>query len=333
MGTPPRKFGTTLSPLIPPEFEEETRLVRERVMLGELVTNFETVRLRKDGSRIIVSMTLSIIRDPEGRIVGLASTARDVTTQKALEAQLNRAQRLESLATLAAGVAHQFNNINAAISGYLQMLQSEKDLPPRPASYVEAAYAGVQKAVNITDRLLVLTEPGSASESLRLDVLARSVLPLHEKRVENEKVRLVLDLAETPPVMAEGSRLRFVLASLIGNALDSLLDRPERMLAVRTGSAENAAYFEVKDSGCGIPAEDLSRIFSPFFSAKGEWAPTGSPQARLKGVGLSLAICSRFISECGGRIDVESVPQQGTTFRVWFPAVTVMPSSQKSPLM
>ncbi|MGO9309926.1 MAG: PAS domain S-box protein [Spirochaetia bacterium] len=322
-------LGATLSPLIPSEYEEETRIVRERVMRGEQVTNFETTRLRKDGSRITVSMTLSAIRDSEGKIVGMASTARDVTAQKAFEAQINRAQRLESLATLAGGVAHQFNNINAAISGCLQMLQSEKELSPEAASYVKAASAGVQKAVNITDRLLVLTEPGGASESLRLDVLARTVLSLHEKRIEEEKVRLVLDLAGCPLVVGSEKSLKFVLASLIGNALDSLLDRPERMLAVRTGSRENAAYCEVGDSGCGIPTEALPRIFSPFFSAKGEWAPTGSPQARLKGVGLSLAICSRFVSECGGRIDVESVPQQGSTFRVWFPAATSTPTETK----
>src|SRR5271157_1716790 len=197
-------------------------------MRGQQVTSFETARLRKDGSRITVSMTISPICDPEGRIVGLGSTARDVTARKALEAQINRAQRLESLVTLAGGLAHQFNNINAAISGYLQMLQSENELPARLASYVEAAYAGVQKAVNITDRLLVLTEPGGSAEPLRLDVLARTVLPLHEKRIEEERVRLVLDLAEGPLVVGSEVFLKFVLASLISNALDSLLDRPER---------------------------------------------------------------------------------------------------------
>src|SRR5208337_3224864 len=87
-------IGTPLSPLIPPGYEEETRSVRERVMRGQQVTSFETARLRKDGSRITVSMTISPICDPEGRIVGLGSTARDVTARKALEAQINRAQRL-----------------------------------------------------------------------------------------------------------------------------------------------------------------------------------------------------------------------------------------------
>src|SRR5208337_3797042 len=140
-------IGTTISLLIPPEEQEETQIMRERAMRGEQVSNFETTRLRKDRVRISVSMSLSAIRDHDGMIVGMASTARDVTEQKAIQAQLNRAQRLEGLATLARGVAHQFNNINTVVKGYLDVLRTEKSLPDRLGSYVRAASASVQKAV------------------------------------------------------------------------------------------------------------------------------------------------------------------------------------------
>jgi two-component system sensor histidine kinase/response regulator len=313
-------IGRSTSIFIPSELEGEARLMRERMMRGEQITHFETTRLRKDGSRILVSLTLSAIRDAGGTIVGMASVARDITAEKALQAQLSRAQRLESLATLAGGIAHQFNNINTVINGYLQLIRSEQGLPARLAAFVEAASEGVQKAVDITDRLLVLTEPASASSgAVRLDLLAQSLLPRYERRIAEEKVRIALDLAGAPPVKADEVRLRFVLSSLIGNALDSLLDRPERSVSVRTGTTEDSAYFEVEDSGCGIPEEDLARIFSPFFSAKGEWAPKGSAQARLKGVGLSLAISSTMVSEYGGRIDVQSTKGTGSTFTVVLP--------------
>jgi PAS domain S-box-containing protein len=313
-------IGNPISPLIPPEYEDETRLIRERVMRGEQNVRFETARLRKDGSRIAVSMTLSAICDAGGRIVGLASTARDVTAQKALEAQLNRAQRLESLATLAGGIAHQFNNINTALKGYLELIKSEKALPARLASYVAAADAGVQRAVDITDRLLALTEPaGGPSNSLRLDLFAQNVLALLAKRIEKEKVHLVLNLAEAPPVRGDESRLKFVLSSIIVNALDSLLDRPVRTVNVRTGSTKDSVFFEVEDSGCGIPEKDLPRIFSPFFTMKGEWAPPGSPQAKLRGVGLSLAISNTTVTEYGGRIEVRSTEGAGSMFRVVLP--------------
>ena len=318
-------IGSATSALIPPELEEEARRMRERLMRGEQITHFETTRLRKDGSKAVVSLTLAAMRDADDTFVGMASIARDITAQKALQAQLNRAQRLESLATLAGGVAHQFNNINAIVRGYLEMMQSERELPARIAAYVEAACAGVQRAVDITDRLLALTEPAGPSRTLRLDVLVRALLPLHEKRMEKEEVRLALDLAETPMVQGDEVRIRFVFSSLIVNALDSLLDRPVRMVSVRTGCAKDACYFEVADTGCGIPEEDLPRIFSPFFSAKGEWAPPGSPQARLKGVGLSLAISSSTVSEYGGSIDVKSTKGTGSTFRVLLPLAGLNP--------
>jgi PAS domain S-box-containing protein len=312
-------IGTPTSRMIPPDLADEARMMREKVLRGEQIANYETIRVRKDGSRIIVALTLAGIRDPEGRIVGMASVARDITAEKELQAQINRAQRLESLATLARGVAHQFNNINTVVGGYLTVLQSDARLPASLTPHVAAAFAGVRKAVDITDRLLALTEPGGVTNGFRLDVLARTLLPLHEKRIGEEKVSLVLDLSETPPVMGDEVRMRFVLSGLIGNALDSLLDRPQRMVSLRTGSTEKAAWFEVEDSGCGIPAEDLPRVFTPFFSAKGEWAAAGSPQARLKGVGLSLAISNSTVSGYGGRIEVRSTKGAGSTFRVVMP--------------
>jgi PAS domain S-box-containing protein len=316
-------IGKPSSLFMPPELEDEALQLRGKVNRGEHIESFETQRKRKDGTLMHVSLTLSPIRNADGEIVGTASIARDITEQKALQARIMRAQRLESLGTLAGGIAHQFNNINTVVGGYLELARGEKRLPARLASYVEAAYAGLQKAVAITDRLLGLTEPGGSSNALRLDVLARTLLSLHEKRIEEEKVRLVLNLAETPPVEGNEVRLRFVLSSLISNALDSLLDRPVRMMSLRTGSTKDAAYIEVEDSGCGIPEEDLPRIFSPFFSAKGEWAPPGSPQARLKGVGLSLAISGMMVSEYGGRIDVQSTKGAGSTFKVLMPLAGV----------
>jgi signal transduction histidine kinase len=164
----------------------------------------------------------------------------------------------------------------------------------------------VQRSVDITDRLLLLTEPGGNSRALRLDVLVRDVLALHRGRFEEDAVRLVLDLAETPPVEGDEVRLRFVLSSLIDNALDSMVDRPERTLRVSTGRTEEFSHCTIEDSGCGVSERNLARIFSPFFSEKGEWAPPGSPQARLRGVGLSLAISNMAVSECGGRIEARS---------------------------
>ena len=313
-------IGAEISRLVPPDLEDETRNLGDRLKRGEKISHFETIRLRKDGSRVSISLSLSPIRDKKGKIVGTAAVGGDITEQKANQARINRAQRLEGLATLATGIAHKFNNINTVVGSYLQLIRSGAGISSRLVSYAEAALGAVQKAVEITDRLLVLTDsPGTALEAVRFDALTRTLLPLYEQRVQQSGALLASELKETPPIRSDGSRLKFVVSSIINNALDSLLDRPVRAISVRTGRARDFAYFEVEDSGCGIPEADLPKVFSPFFSAKGEWAPSGSPQAKLGGTGLSLAICNSIVSEYGGSIEVNSTLGSGSTFRVVMP--------------
>ena len=313
-------IGRPTSLFIPPDLENETLSIRERINQGESIDHFETLRRRKDGTLVDVSLTFSPIWDAGGKLIGHASIARDITEQKKIQAQLMRVQRLESLGTLAGGIGHQFNNINAVISGYLEILAMEENLPERARTYLHAAQQGVQRAAEITDRLLVLAGSSQARrENIRLDELARSRVALLDKQFETEGISVRLDLRETVPIEAVSSQLRFMLTSLLTNALHSLIERPLRVVTVRTGSVSGFAFLEVSDTGCGIAPENLTRIFTPFFTTKGEFATAGSTQAKVKGVGLSLAVCQAIVSEYGGRIDVESAPGTGSTFRVRFP--------------
>jgi PAS domain S-box-containing protein len=312
--------GRPISLLVPPGLENEARSLGESVGRGEHVEQVETVRRRKDGTQISVSLTLSPVRNAEGRLVGYAGIARDITEQRKIAAQLARVQKLESLSTLAGGVAHQFNNINTVIQGNLELLAMGGNLPENAMAYLRAAQQGIKRAAAITDRLLALVDSSTTRrEGIRLDELAGSRVALLHKQFEAEGVSVRLDLRETVPVAAVSNQLEFVLTSLLTNALHSCAERLERIVAVRTGSVPGIAFVEVSDTGCGISSVDLPRVFDPFFTTKGEFAAAGSAQAKVKGVGLSLAVCQAIVSEYGGRIDVESQPGTGSTFRVQFP--------------
>jgi PAS domain S-box-containing protein len=316
-------IGRPTSLMIPAELEEETRQIRDAVGRGERIEHFETVRRRKDGALIDVSLTLSLIRDSAGRPVGYASVARDITARKAFQAQLMRAQRLESLATLTGGIAHQFNNINTIIMGYLNLLQLEGNLRGTQALYIEEAYKGIQRAVEITDHLLVLAgAPTENRQAVSMAEAVRPLLPRFEARCAAGKVTLRVDLDESAMVHVAVSRLAYIAGSLITNALDAMIDSPVRLLTVRSAHDPRSVSLEVTDTGCGIAADDLSRIFTPFFSTKGEWAAADSPQAGLKGVGLSLAVCHATASDYDGRIEVRSARGAGTTFRLVLPRWT-----------
>jgi PAS domain S-box-containing protein len=294
----------------------------ENVRMGQEVQHFETTGRKKSGASVSISFALSPIREQSGKIVGIAVIAREMTEEKAIQARLIQALRLESLGTLAGGIAHQFNNINTIIKGNLDALMDSSGSSAAARSFGREALKGVDRLVDITERLQGLTvssEPGG--ETCCLNQLARSLLHLFEKRFEEMGVAVVLELQETPPVLIHRSRAGFVLTSLLGNSLDAMLDRSVRTLTIRTGNGPQSAFLEVRDTGCGIPREDIPRLFTPFFTMKGEWAPSDSSQAKVKGVGLSLAVCRSTVSESGGRIEVDSEPGVGATFRVWLPTV------------
>jgi len=313
--------GRPVSLLMPKEIREDARILWDDVKRGQIIQPFETMGRRKDGRLIPVSHSLSPITDRSGKVVGIAVIARDITEQKALQAQIIQAQRLESLGTLAGGIAHQFNNINAIIKGYLDILLESRDISPSSRSYGLEALKGVNRLVDITNRLQGLTVASLSDEATcRINEITRSLMPLFEKRFEETKARVVLELQETPAVRAHRSRVGFIVTCLLTNSLDALLDRAVRVVTIRTGTGPHAAYLEVEDTGCGIPPENIPRLFTPFFTTKGEWAPVHSAQAGAKGVGLSLSVCHSTVAEYGGRIEVESEPGTGSTFRVWLPA-------------
>jgi PAS domain S-box-containing protein len=313
-------IGGPVSVLLPLDFQETLRAIRGKIYDGESVENVDTVFKAKDGKPINVLLTASPIRDANGAIIGTATVSRDVSAQKALQAQIIRAQRLESLATLAGGIAHQFNNINTVVKGYLDLLLSEKGLPDTARSYAMDMLASVDRAVDITERLQGLTRSAPTSaDRVHLADLLRSFLPVLEKQFEAQGATLDVELAANPVVTANPSLLHFVVTSMLTNALHALLDRPRRVASMRSLYMSGFAMLEVTDTGCGIPAENLPRIFTPFFTTKGEWAEAGSAQVRVKGVGLSLAVCQSTVAEYGGWIEVESEPGVGSRFRVYLP--------------
>ena len=315
-----RVIGRSIGLLVPPECAEERRRITDRVRGGETVAHFESIRLREGGARINVSIGFFPIRDAQGAITGLASISRDITEQKKLQARIERAQRLESVVTMAAGIAHQFNNINAVVKGYIDAALQSGELPETIVAYLREALKGVQRMVDVTERVRGLVpSPHSVLERIHVEIVARAILPLFKKPIEEQGVTLRLELLDTAAVRIDPSRFGFIVMSLITNALHAVMEQPVRIVTLRSGADSASVFLEVEDTGCGIPPEGMARLFEPFFTTKGEWAPEGSPQANVKGVGLSLAVCQSTVAECGGKIEVQSEPGKGSRFRVVLP--------------
>jgi PAS domain S-box-containing protein len=284
---------------------------------GQLVT--------RSGRERSIAQTAAPIRTPDDDVVGIVVAFRDVTEQRRMEAQLRLADRMVSMGTLAAGVAHEINNPLAALVGNLDALAAELSGGQRARVPVGSdAGAGIaellQDAREAAERVRLIVQDlklfSRAEEDRREIVVVPRVLESSVRLTWNEvrhRARLIKEFQPTPTVQANEARLGQVFVNLIVNAAHAIPEgRAENNeIRLRTGTdPDGKAIVEVHDTGIGIPPDVLPRIFDPFFTTKA----VGS------GTGLGLAICQRIVTELGGRISAESVAGKGTTFRVVLPA-------------
>jgi PAS domain S-box-containing protein len=259
------------------------------------------------------------VRADDGTVESILVIATDITERKKaeeerrrLEAQVQHAQRLESLGVLASGIAHDFNNLLTGILGSAS-LAAMKVPPDSPAAeQLSRVLAAAGKAAELTNKMLAY---GSKGEFFPvpsdLNQLIQGVLPLVRTSVgKTASIQLAL-APNLPAIEADGRQLQQVVVNLLTNAAEALA----REIVVRTGamtggdlSAGPSVFLEVKDDGTGMDEETRMRLFDPFFSTK------------LNGRGLGLAAVAGIVSAHGGKIRVESVRNRGTSFTVLFPA-------------
>ncbi len=305
---------------------EDQQLLRnsmiETVKTGASAT-VEVRMVRRDG-KIVVIEGKAVLLDYDGEPTHVV-LANDITERRALFTRMAVADRMLSVGTLAAGVAHEINNPLAYISANLQILASE--LPkllygegtPRFAhdeleSVLADAQEGAHRVSAIVRDMRTLARPEDSATG-PVDVVG--VLVSSIKMTHNEirhRARLVQTFAEVPLINANASRLGQVFLNLLVNAAHAIEDGhvEANEVGIRVYADEGRVYVEISDTGSGIPANVLPRIFDPFFTTK----PAGV------GVGLGLSICDRIIESFGGAITVTSRLGFGSTFRVSLPTTT-----------
>ncbi len=301
---------------------------RERIESGAIEPSFEGALRLRDGEIVHIEGSSAIVALPSGPAV--VSVLRDVTARKrfeqeraALEEQLRQAQKLESVGRLAGGIAHDFNNLLTIINGYSDLLASQM-APDDPFldAIKEISKAG-QRASALTRRLLGFTRKQPEHlQSLDLNRVVRDTIPLLARLV-GEDIELVIQLHPQPvAVSADVVQLEQILMNLAVNSRDAMPKGGR--LRIETGIAEwsegdsarhsappgSYAVLSVTDDGEGMTEETRQRIFEPFFTTK----------APEKGTGLGLSIVHRIVAQSQGRIEVQSAPGQGATFRIYLPS-------------
>ena len=281
--------------------------------------------LRADGAELWAAIALSTLDDDAGEHAGVLAMVTDVTDQRRFQEQLMVSDRMMSVGTLAAGVAHEINNPLAAILGNLHLALEALADP------VLASASGI---VDLRDELAdSLEAAGRVRDIVRdLNIFSRTqeaaATPVDVAKVVESSVRLawneirhranlVRDFAHVPQVVANEARLGQVFLNLVMNAVQAIPDGNVDQHEIRIGIREDGArvVVAIRDSGAGMTPEVQRRLFTPFFTTK----PVGV------GTGLGLAICHRIVSSLGGEIQVDSAPGKGTEVRVLLPAAETEP--------
>jgi PAS domain S-box-containing protein len=308
--------GAAVADLVTPEYRDRfTDLTRRVAAGGDGHLEFEMVGLK--GTRRWLETHAAPLRDASGRVTAVLGITRDVSQQKALAAELQQAQKLESVGLLAGGVAHDFNNMLGVIQGQIEL--AREDLPPgSPAiERLDQALDAARRSAGLTRQLLAFARREPSSPKV-IDVNARL------DAVVGMLARLIgegVDVEWRPgqgvwPVRFDPGQLDQVVANLVINARDAMQGRGTLTIRTRNvpgarlaGATVDAVELAIADTGSGMDEATRARIFEPFFTTK--------PQGQ--GTGLGLATVYGVVRQHGGVVEVDSEPGAGATFRVLLP--------------
>jgi len=319
--------GKPVSILLPPDRPDEVHDILERLQRGEKIEHFDTVHLAKDGHSLNVSLTISPIREPSGRIIGAASIARDITGAKLAEQSMQNSAKLaeqsmrnsEKLAVagrIAATVAHEINNPLQAVTNTLYVLAESPRLDNSARQFLTIAQEELAKVRQVTTLTLGLHRgDGECPQPVKVPELIDNALLLCGRKLRALGIAVETRYDADVPVNAFPVELRQVFLNLIFNAADAL-EKSGGKLCIHvfesldwTNLTERGLHISISDNGCGIPAEKRAHIFEPFYTTKGS-----------KGTGIGLSGSLGIVKKYGGTMRFRSVVKQGrsgTTFSIF----------------
>jgi two-component system, NtrC family, sensor kinase len=276
-----------------------------------LTARHRAERRHETPAQLLITATVVPLQDPDSDVVaGAILLIEDITDRARLEEQLQISEKMASIGLLAAGVAHEVNTPLTGISSFTQMLLEGADPADPKTVLLEKIERQTFRAAKIVNGLLNLSRQGRENEPGKVDLNAviTDVFALLEHQFEVGRIKIRRELAASPvPVVGIEHQLQQVFLNLFLNARDAMPSGG--WLLVSTRVEEDRVVAEIADTGSGIPAEHLARIYDPFFTTK----------AIGQGTGLGLAISYGIVREHDGEIHCDSTIGQGTRFTLSLP--------------
>src|SRR6476620_2218172 len=316
-------IGKSILIIIPPDRHDEELGILECIRRGEHVKSYETVRMRKDGSLLDISLTVSPLKDAAGRIIGASKIARDITERKRAEEalrdmqmQLAHANRVARLGQLTASITHEVNQPITAAVTYALAAQRWLSAESPNVHEVDDALSLIVKEGNrageVVGRIRALIKKAPArKDAVAINDAILEVIALTRSEAASNSVSVRTQLAEgLPRVQGDRVQLQQVLLNLIINAIDAMRDvgEEERELLISSRDEPDGVSVEVRDSGPDFAPKTLEHVLAAFYTTK------------PGGLGMGLSICRSIIEAHHGRLWASGSTSRGAVFQFTLPA-------------
>jgi two-component system sensor histidine kinase PilS (NtrC family) len=298
-----------------PRLEPDSATVSDAA--GAAMNRWEETFETPDGQVRVLGMSRSPLVDSGGASRGAVVVFQDLTPMRSLEQQIRRSEKFAAIGKMAAGIAHEIRNPLTSISGSIQMLKRGANLDKTDSRLMEIVLREVERLnALITDFLRFARPAPPQLERTHIGALMSEVIEvfryMQSQGEGGPRYDVDLMVGDSVIVQADPRQLKQVIWNLLNNAVDAMpaggLIQMQAVVTGKSGADDDGVELRLSDTGVGITAENLSRVFDPFFSTK----PRGS--------GLGLALVHRIVEEHGGTIHVESEPGKGTTMIIRLPA-------------
>jgi PAS domain S-box-containing protein len=313
-------IGSSVARLAPPERRDEVEQNRKTLNGGGHVASYQTERMRKDGTRWPVLLSVSSLRNARGEIVGTSAIARDISAEKKSQEAVRRSEKLATAGRLAASIAHEINNPLEAIVNLLYLARHDSS---HAAEYLTLAEKEVGRVAQLAQQTLGFVRDASSPASMDPAAIMDEILQLYSRKLERRQIRVTRRYRSHCQISGYSGELRQLLANLVVNASDAMADGGSLEVRVATGrdwsSGREGVRITVADNGSGIPRDQLRQIFEPFYTTKKD-----------TGTGLGLWVSRGIVQKHGGSIRVRSRAEgredgrengrkTGTVFSIFLP--------------
>jgi len=307
-------IGASILKLIPEDLHSDEEIIIENVRAGRRMEHFETLRRTKSGELLEVSITISPIRDKQGRVIGASKILRDISTSKRVEQALLQAEKIAATGRMAATIAHEINNPLEAVMNLMYLLRP-MIADPTGIRYFESIESELGRVAHIAKQTLGYYREHASASLASIGEIVLHAISIYESRCKAAGIEIKREIHSSVKIVLRRGEMMQMVSNLIMNSIYAMQSGGVLSISVEDASGSpEGVIMTIQDDGVGIAKADLPKVYDAFFTTRS-----------TVGTGIGLFVAKQFVEGHGGRIVIESsqsAGDHGTIVRVFLPLST-----------